>query len=216
MAEPLFGSVPQLWPAIPVPGLGYFQPLPASRVLAGGAAGGLSPQIETGQPTGGWSAPASMPLGSVPSLGVPSLGSLPPFGIPSLGSLPPLGGIPMFAAAEFATGITPQALLAAVAMRRGQPLGPTSDQEIEDVISDALDLLPGANDVEVRCEGGKATLTGSVSHKRLKRDAGEIVWAIPSVNDVQNNITIAARRRARSSARETEAPAATGTGRKQA
>jgi hypothetical protein len=48
-------------------------------------------------------------------------------------------------------------------------------------------------------------LTGSVPHKRLKRDIGEIAWAIPGVNDVQNNLTIAARRRSRTANRESEA-----------
>jgi len=110
--------------------------------------------------------------------------------------------------------ITAQTLVGAIAMRRGQPLGPTNDQEVEDLIADALDLLPGTNDVEVRCEGGRAILTGSVPHKRIKRDAGEIAWAIPSVNDVQNNVTIATRRRARGQGRESEGPT-TAPGRKQ-
>jgi osmotically-inducible protein OsmY len=92
-------------------------------------------------------------------------------------------------------------------MRRGQPQGPTTDQEVEDFVYDALDLLPGAADLEVRCEGGRLTLTGSVQHKRLKRDAGEIAWAIPGLQDVQNNVTIASRRRTRSAAREGEAAA---------
>jgi len=49
----------------------------------------------------------------------------------------------------------------------------------------------------VYCPGGTllATLTGSVAHKRLKRDIGEIAWAIPAINDVQNNVTISPRRR---------------------
>jgi hypothetical protein len=98
---------------------------------------------------------------------------------------------------DFAAGITPQALLATVALRRGQPTGPANDQDVEDFIYDALDLLPGVNDIEVRCDSGRVALTGSVPHKRVKRDAGEIAWAIPSVNDVQNNITIATRRRPR-------------------
>jgi BON domain len=114
---------------------------------------------------------------------------------------------------EPAGGVTAAALLAAVAVRRGQPLGPTSDQEIEDFISDALDLLPGSSDIEVRCDGGRATLTGQVSHKRLKRDAGEIAWTIPSVNDVQNNVTIVPRRRSRPM-READSPVV--AGRKQA
>jgi hypothetical protein len=117
---------------------------------------------------------------------------------------------------ELMGGITPQALLAAVAMRRGQPMGPSSDQEIEDFISDALDVLPGANDVDIRCDSGRATLTGSVAHKRLKRDAGEIAWAIPTVHDVQNNITITARRRSRAQIREAEAGSGSSASRKQA
>jgi osmotically-inducible protein OsmY len=101
-------------------------------------------------------------------------------------------------------------------MRRG-PVGPASDQEIEDFICDALDLLPGANDVEVRCEGGRAVLTGNAQHKRVKRDAGEIAWAIPGINDVQNNITMTPRRRSRSAVREAESsPASVAPSRKPA
>jgi BON domain-containing protein len=95
------------------------------------------------------------------------------------------------------------ALIAVVATRRGQPYPPTTDHEIEDFLYDAIELLPGASDVEVRCEGGRVTLSGSVSHKRLKRDLGEVAWAIPVIHDVQNNVTIATRRRSRSLGRET-------------
>ena len=101
-------------------------------------------------------------------------------------------------------GYSVPALLNAVAMRRGQPLGPTNDQEIEDFVYDALEMLPGTNEVEVRCEGGRITLTGSVPHKRIKRDVGEIAWTIPIVNDVVNNLTIATKRRARPTQREGE------------
>ena len=97
-----------------------------------------------------------------------------------------------------ATGVvTASSMLAAVALRRGQPQGPTSDAEVEEFIYDALDLLPGAADVEIRCEGGRVTMTGSVQHKRTKRDVGEIAWAIPGLHDVQNNVSITSRRRAR-------------------
>src|SRR6516225_9570831 len=44
--------------------------------------------------------------------------------------------------------VTASSLLALVALRRGQPHGPASDAEVEDFIYDALDLLPGAADVE--------------------------------------------------------------------
>jgi hypothetical protein len=106
-------------------------------------------------------------------------------------------------------------LVAAVAMNRGQPQGPTTDQEIEEVLFDTLELFSGAGDVDVRCESGRVTLSGAVSHKRLKRDIGEIAWAIPAINDVQNNITLAPRRRSRSFSREAE-PQPVAAGRKQA
>ena len=72
-------------------------------------------------------------------------------------------------------------------------MGPTNDNEIEEFIYDAFEFLPSSNDVE--------------PHKRLKRDVGEIAWAIPAISDVQNNVTIAARRR-RAQTREGEAPPA--------
>jgi len=106
-------------------------------------------------------------------------------------------------------------LLAAVAIQRGQPQGPTNDQEVEEFIYDALELIPGTPDVEVRCENGRATLTGSVQHKRLKHDIGEIAWAIPSLQDVQNNVSIASRRRGRTPGRESETPAGGASPRKQ-
>jgi BON domain len=67
-------------------------------------------------------------------------------------------------------------------------------------------VFPGAGEVEVRSEGGRVTLTGRVQHKKLKRDIGEIAWATAGVNDVQNNLTITGRRRARGAGREQEQP----------
>ncbi len=196
MAEPLFGSMPQLWPAIPVQAFGYLHPaLSAGKLPFGAASAGMMSGLSTpftnavaGPPQGSPADAAAWPANGVPPNQVGA-------------------GVPVFTGTEIAVGIPPQALLAAVAVRRGQPMGPTNDQETEDFICDALDLLSGANDVEVRCEAGRAIFTGTVPHKRLKRDVGEIAWAIPSVNDVQNTVTIAARRRARGPAREADAPA---------
>ena len=113
--------------------------------------------------------------------------------LPFAGSMS--GALPTFGAAEV---VAPAAtVVAAVASRRGQPAGPVNDAEIEDFLNDILDLMPGTTDVEVRSENGRVTVSGNVPHKRHKRDIGEIAWAIPSINDVQNNITIVARRRAR-------------------
>jgi BON domain len=214
MADPIFGSVSQLWPATQFP---YLQ----TPMLFSSRTPGFVPSGVTGQ----GAAPFAMgPMSSVPTATVPndqtafSTGVMPPFGGPHYGSglsaviSTPVGTMPAFTGTEIAIGVTAPALLTAVAMRRGQPLGPTNDQEIEDFIYDALDLIPGTSDVEVRLEGGRATLTGSVPHKRLKRDVGEIAWAIPTLNDVQNNVTITARRRTRTANREEAQPAA---GRKQ-
>jgi len=148
----------------------------------------------------------------VPNMPIP--GALDPYGLS--GGLPNPVAYPGSNSSDIGPSTAP-VLVTTVAMRRGQPLGPGSDQEIEDFICDALDLLPGANDVEVRCEGGRATLTGNVHHKRVKRDAGEVAWGIPGINDVQNNVTITPRRRSRSTTREAEStPSLATSGRKQA
>jgi len=196
MAEALFGTVSPVWSAVPFPGLAWFQtPMGANRPI-GGPQGptGISSGVVAGVPPGpSPGEPYAFSGGGVPaSVNVP----FPPFGGPDL-------------------GVTAPALVMAIAMRRGQPAGPTNDQEIEDFIYDALDLLPGAGDVEVRCDAGRTTLTGAVSQKRLKRDVGEIAWAVPAINDVQNNITIAPRRRSRTPSREAE-PSAVAAGRKPA
>jgi hypothetical protein len=139
--------------------------------------------------------------------------------LPTATMMPPLWSAPMLApssplAASPPTalvnpdpmaGVTAPALLGAVAMQRGQPQGPANDHEVEDFIYDALEFLSGAADIDVRCEAGRVTLTGAVHHKRVKRDVGEIAWAIAGVQDVQNNVTITSRRRARAGNREAEA-----------
>lgn len=117
-----------------------------------------------------------------------------------------LGAGPLNTPFAIPGSISAPALLAAIAMRRGQPHGPTSEQDVEEFIYDALELLPGAGDIEVRCEGGRVSLSGSVPHKRIKRDAGEIAWAIPGIADINNTVTITARRRSRAFSREAEAP----------
>ena len=133
---------------------------------------------------------------------------------PALASqAPALGGLPQ--ATPLPSPTQASALVAAVAWRRGQPNGPTNDQEGEEVLYDALEFVPGTNDVDIRCESGRVTLSGAVPHKRLKRDVGEIAWSIPALSDVANNITIASRRRARSFGREAESASA-GPARKQA
>ena len=184
MNEPLFGSVSPQWPAAPFPPTGW---QPSSMPIAGRLfAGAASPAFASPLGTSGL---AAMPS---PAPGV-AAGSM----TPAIGAMPVGATIPSFTGSEVAVGVPVSSLLAAVAVRRGQPLGPTNDQEIEDFIYDALELLPGSGEVDVRCESGRVTFTGTVHYKRLKRDVGEIAWAIPGVHDVHNTIAITARRRSR-------------------
>ena len=222
MSEPFYGSVSgaPIWTGIPSVGLGFPQtPFPLGSIQIGAGAPGFgSPQfpnvglasapMEVPPPTYGFSGgvtaqPPTVGFGPM-TAGVPLVPN--PYAT--------LSGYPAFLGQDISLGFTVPQLVAAVAMRRRQPMGPTNDQELEDFIYDALELLPGTSEVEVRCEGGRITLTGGVHHKRLKRDVGEIAWTIPGTNDVQNNVTIATRRRARGAARDAETPSA--GGRKQA
>lgn len=235
MSEPFYGSVASspIWSGI-APAFGVFQgPLGVgvghgegfgSPLIPQAPVGGLpsvapgfaSPGGHAGLPQGGY---ASSPVGYVAgnalipagAAGLP-VGQTP--GVASVAYVGP-GSYAGFGGIEPSPGISAHALLAAIALRRGQPQGPANDQEIEEFLYDALELLPGTNDVEVRCDAGRVTLTGSVQQKRLKRDVGEIAWAIPSINDVTNNVTIATRRRPRVAGREGEAHQTTASGRKQ-
>jgi BON domain-containing protein len=184
MNEPLFGPVSPPWPAAPFPPTGW---LPSSMSFAARPLAAASPV-----PASTVSLTSGMPTVWPPATGV-AAGSV----APAIGVMPVGATIPSFAGSEVAVGVPVPALLATIAVRRGQPLGPSNDQEIEDFIYDALEILPGSGEVDVRCEGGRVTFTGTVHYKRLKRDVGEIAWAIPGVNDVHNTVTIAARRRSR-------------------
>jgi hypothetical protein len=217
MIEQLFGSGSPMWTAIPSSAFAFQTPIgvgnqpvgtpmfgspanPGNGVSIGAQGISATGAFPTNTPSyGGGLQPSTVPQG----LYGPSLFGAFPFAPGPLAS-PLVGPV----GADVMAGVTAPSLLAAVAMRRGQPQGPVNDQEAEDFLYDALELLPGAADVEIRCEGGRATLTGSVQHKRVKRDVGEIAWAIPGLNDVQNNVTIASRRRTRAaSGRDADTPA---------
>ena len=181
MSETLYGSGVPLWSGVPSSGMAWPQPpIPFGGQLAGPGVG-FAPTMQ-----------GQMPMFQGPGL----------FNLASPFASSPVMG------PDASANTTAPALLAAVAIRRGQPLGPTNDQEIEDFFYDALEVFPGASEVEVRAEGGRITLTGRVQHKKLKRDIGEIAWATAGVNDVQNNLTITGRRRARGAGREPEQPSA--------
>jgi len=201
MNETMLGAGAPMWTVMPSVGFGN-QPIAVpvfSSLISGGTSGGPTGAqgLSTPGPFSGavFGYGGGIAPGAQQNLAAPALATPYPFALnPSTGLIGPE-----------ATGlITASSLLTAVAMRRGQPQGPTNDQEVEEFLYDALDLLPGAAEVEVRCENGRATLTGSVQHKRTKRDVGEIAWAIPALSDVQNNVSITSRRRARA-AREGEA-----------
>jgi hypothetical protein len=204
MIELPFGSVSPQWPGAP---LGtWLQTAPPMTNRGGGAGFSSHPPSIFSGPTLESYAMSTQAVAAPPVAGLnPGLQFAPnPVSFAVGYPLVPGLGAP-----------TIPALLTAIAIRRGQPNGPTNDQELEDFLYDVLEVLPGTNEVEVRCDGGRATLTGSVQHKRLKHDVGEIAWTIPGIHDVQNNITITTKRRARTVAREAE-PQTGGAGRKQA
>jgi hypothetical protein len=197
MMETLFGSGATVWS--PLSAGGFFLPPPGGM----GATAATPPVLPApaAAPAQAFGYPGGMTT-LAPTIAPHGFGSpllFAPHQSPVLWS--PLAGDP-------AAGGTIPLLLMSIALSRGQPNGPTTDQEIEDFVYDVFEVLPGVSDVEVRCEAGRTTLTGSVQHKRVKRDIGEIVWAIPSVADVQNNVTIASRRRPRTATREGEPLAA--------
>jgi hypothetical protein len=213
MIEPLYGSGSPMWTAMPSPAFAYPAPMTSSIATPGFASSGI-PGVAGGVTTSAQGMSVSQFPASAQGYGGGMMPTVPQglYGPGVIGAFPfapgplasPLVG-PV--GADAMVGVTAPSLLAAVALRRGQPQGPVNDQEVEDFLYDALELLPGAADVEIRCEGGRVTLTGSAQHKRVKRDVGEIAWAIPGLNDVQNNLTIASRRRTRtSSGRDAETP----------
>jgi len=186
MIQAPFGSTIPVWPAMPSPAFGWPQsPMP----IAGTP---VAPQrVMTAEPmatsTYGWT---------------------------GLNTGTPMTQSPLSTPLVVPDGVTAAGLIAAVAMRRGLPQGPANDHDVEELLYDAMELLPGSSDVEVRCEGGRVTFTGTVPHKRIKHDVGELAWAIPAINDVLNNITITGRRRSRPFGREAE-PQGGGQSRKQ-
>ena len=122
MAEPLFGTAPPIWSAVPFPGPAWFQtPVAGGRPIAEGIvnpqgfAAGLQGAIIGPQGQGA--------LGNGMVSGIPMPG-------PSFSPAGPLAG-----RQDMAGGVTATALVLAVALRRGQPAGPTSDQEIEDFLT---------------------------------------------------------------------------------
>jgi hypothetical protein len=209
MVEMTFGSGSPMWTAMPAVGLPYQTigpgTLPISSPVFSSPASGAA---------GGGGATSAQGLSAPGALSTPIYGfgaGVAPNSQPNLVGMGfaapyPFAPNPWAAQIADATGVvTASSILAAVALRRGQPQGPTSDAEVEEFIYDALDLLPGAADVEIRCESGRVTISGAVQHKRTKRDVGELAWAIPGLHDVQNNVSITSRRRGRPAGREAEA-----------
>ena len=217
MIEMMFGSGSPMWTPMQSSGIAYqpvglgSRPLGAT-VFSSPVGGGIAPGSTgaSGLSMAGSLSPTTYGYGGAATLSAPQN-----LAGPGLAVAYPFALNPQGASLADPTGVvTASSLLGAVAIRRGQPQGPTNDLEVEEFIYDALELLPGAADVEIRCESGRVTLSGSVPHKRTKRDAGEIAWAIPALQDVQNNLSITSRRRARTLGREAETPAAS-SGRKQ-
>jgi hypothetical protein len=159
-----------------------------------------------GAVTPGWTGMAPVP--AWPAFGASFTGTESMQGTPGVGyanaaTSPAMSGY--IGTPLFMPGSVPAStVIATMAMRRGQLQGPINDQDVEELLYDAIELMPGAGEIEVRSEGGRVSLTGSVPNKRVKRDVGELAWAIPGINDVNNVLNISTRRRARAFTRESE------------
>jgi hypothetical protein len=78
--------------------------------------------------------------------------------------------------------------------------GLPTDEEIVEMVYDAIDddpLIPYDADIDVKCDAGEVTLTGTVPNKRMKHAAGDDAWWVPGVVDVHNQINVSGRRRAK-------------------
>lgn len=85
--------------------------------------------------------------------------------------------------------------------------GLPTDEEIEEMVYDALDadpLIPYDADINVAVDAGVVTLAGTVPNKRVKHAAGDDAWWVPGVVDVNNELAVSGRRRAATAPRETE------------
>jgi BON domain-containing protein len=178
MIQVPFGSTTPGWPVMPSPAFAW----PQTPMSFGGASGAATP----------FAAPDPMTSRTFGWPGSP------------ISTGPAISPLPLSTPLVLPDSVTAPVLMASIAVRRGLPQGPTNDHDVEELLYDAMELLPGSSDVEVRCESGRVTLTGNVPHKRIKRDVGELAWAIPAINDVQNTVTITGRRRSRPFGRENE------------
>src|SRR5438270_8253343 len=143
MNELLFGSVSPMWAGVPPvawPQIG----VPTMNRVAGPAFGSQPIQPSTfgnvtpfRQP---FANPATDPYGLVGESGPLAQPPLVGLAGPGFAPAPTPFAFPMGYPGVFTPGIP--GLLAAVAIRRGQPAGPATDQEIEDFIYDVFELLP--------------------------------------------------------------------------
>src|SRR5262245_23045973 len=122
MPESLFGSVPQIWSPIPGAAFGYLHALPQ-----GGQGLGALPSAVASPPVafGGFmSGPPLAPAQPLSEMGQRISAAWPPVTPASFSA----GNLPVAPGVELVNGVTAQVVVATVAMRRGQPSGPTTDQ----------------------------------------------------------------------------------------
>ncbi|MCL5961266.1 MAG: BON domain-containing protein [Chloroflexi bacterium] len=135
-------------------------------------------------PVCGYSGPTWHP-GASPSLGLAGPGFYAGAGAWGLGGLRRWGGT--YSPQYVATGL------------------PT-DEEMEEMVYDAIDadpLIPYDADINVAVDTGVVTLSGTVTNKRIKHSAADDAWWVPGVVDLNNEIAVVERRRAKGAPRET-------------
>src|SRR6266542_4188850 len=135
MLEPLFGSGAPMWTTVPPTGFAFQTPIGigngpiATPVFGSSNAPGLAGGVPAGaQPFPVSAAVPANAYGYGAGLIAVSPQSLSGLNLP--GASPFTRNLSSFVGPDPVVGLTAPSLLAAVAMRRGQPQGPTNDQEV--------------------------------------------------------------------------------------
>lgn len=145
-----------------------------------------------GQPHGGQRRQRRGGMGGHMGAGRHMMGMQPPRGPEApMGPMGPMGG-PFVGPMGYGPRYGPPPVMGP---RPFMPPKRMSDEQIKQEIETLFSGNPqlGLTEVQVQVESGIVTLSGQVSSAMVKRQAEAMVYPMPGVRDVANNLTIAGR-----------------------